>query len=144
MLSILFVITACSEHTPYPKAQNFELIDAKSNSFQLTDYKGKAVVVIFWATWCPYCAKIMPKLEQYYLQFQKQGLEIIAVNINEDSDPIAHMKYHDFTYRLGLDGDNVAEQWKVTGTPTLVFINRKGEIIGRNQISEPESIIIKN
>jgi hypothetical protein len=53
------------------------------------------------------------------------------------------MEKHGFHYRLGLNGDNVAQQWSVTGTPTLFFINRKGEIIARNQISNPESTIIK-
>ncbi len=140
---LTYLLSACSEQLQYPAAENFTLKDSHSNSFQLSDYKGKAVVVIFWASWCPYCAKIMPALEQYYQTYNNQGLEIIAVNINEDGDPIAHMKQKGFHYRLGLNGDAVAEQWNVSGTPTLVFINREGNIIGRNQISDPKSSVIK-
>jgi len=143
VLILFALLMACSDQTTYPKAKNFELVDAEANSFQLADYQGKAVVVIFWATWCPYCAKIMPKLEYYYQKNKQQGLEIIAVNIHEDGDPISHMKQKGFHYRLGLNGDSVAKQWQVSGTPTLVFINRAGEIVGRNHISDPESKVIE-
>ncbi len=155
-LSLFLLLSACnfqpegaveSKATPEPEvklatAKNFTLIDGANASFSLSDYKGKAVVVIFWATWCPYCAKVMPGLEKYYQRYKTKGLEIIAVNIMEDGDPVAHMKSKGFSYRLGLEGDRVAEQWQVTGTPTLFFINRAGEILAQNQISAPNSPVM--
>jgi len=143
LVLVVNTLVSCSDRSNYPAAPNFTLTDAHSNSFQLSDYKGKAVIIIFWATWCPYCAKIMPALEDYYQSYNKEGLEIIAVDINDDGDPVAHMKSRGFHYRLGLNGDALAEQWQVTGTPTLFFINRSGEIIAMNRISDPHSTVIK-
>ncbi len=143
LLLLLVFLSACQDQQHYPLAKNFTLTDGHQQTFQLSDYQGKPLVIIFWATWCPYCAKVMPSLEKYYQKYNRQGLEIIAINIMEDGDPITHMKNKGFHYRLGLDGDQVAEDWSVTGTPTLFFINRRGEIIASNQISDPKSEVVK-
>jgi len=120
-------------------APDFSLLNAKGQRFALRDFRGHGVIVLFWATWCPYCARLMPGLEQYYQKLHARGLDIIAVDILDDGDPIAHMKTHGFTFTLGQKGDDVAKQWGVTGTPTLFFISPQGNVIAREQISDPKS-----
>ncbi len=141
LLTLLISLTSCnnSDLTPV-KAPDFTLTDALNKKYSLSDYKGRPVIVVFWATWCPYCGNLMPGLEKYYQFYKDDGLEVIAIDImDEDGDPIAHMKERGFSYRLGLNGDKVAEQWHVKSTPTTFFINRQGEIIARTRISNPDS-----
>lgn len=143
LLSLFIVLAGCHSQKLKNEAPDFELLDASHQPFHLSDYKGKAVIVLFWATWCPYCAKLMPGLETYYQKYHQQGLEIIAVDIkDEGADPVAHMKKKGFTFKLGLNGDAVAEQWHVNTTPSVFFINRQGQIIAMNHNSDPDSSLL--
>ncbi len=141
VVTLLFSLFACNSSDPTPvKAPDFTLKDGVHQQYSLSDYKGRPVIVIFWATWCPYCGKLMPGLEKFYQFYKDEGLEVIAIDImDKNGDPIAHMKERGFSFRLGLDGDKVAKQWRVKSTPTTFFINRKGEIIARTRISNPDS-----
>lgn len=98
----------------------------------LTDSQGKTVsfyrdsndqpaVLIFWATWCPYCAELLPEMEALR---QELGADVrfYALNIWEDGDPIGHMKKNNFGFHLLLDADKVAKRYAVHGTPGLFVV----------------------
>jgi thiol-disulfide isomerase/thioredoxin len=66
-----------------------ELADVEGKAFNLDDYKGKVVIVDVWATWCNPCIEELPNLRNLYKDQQTKGLEIIGINVDEDSARLA-------------------------------------------------------
>lgn len=123
------------------QAPNFTLKKANGESVSLNQFKGKPVIIHFWATWCPYCKKLQPSLNKLYQQYHDKGLEILAVSIWEEDDakPQQEMNQRGYPFITLLHGEKVAEQYQVSGTPTTVFISRTGEIIWRTSESNPNN-----
>lgn len=90
-------------------------------------------VILFWATWCPYCAKLMPPLQDVAERFQPRDVPFHAINVWEDSDPVAHMEEHGFTFQLLLDGEDVAARHGVHGTPGLFVVGPDGRVLYRRE-----------
>ena len=67
------------------KAPQFELKDINGRIVRLSDYKGKVVLVNFWATWCPPCRAEMPDLVRFQRQYRKRGLQIIGITYEPES-----------------------------------------------------------
>jgi len=83
----------------------------------------KVVVLFFWATWCPYCKALMPHLQSIWFQYG-DAVEILAINIFEDGDPEAFIQSHGYNFTLLLNGNAVAERYKITGTPGVLVVDR--------------------
>jgi peroxiredoxin len=113
------------------KAPNFVLKDLKGRQFKLSDHKGKPVLLIFTATWCPYCRDEIPRLKDIYNAYEKHGLVMINIDIQESQEKVSMFaaKYK-IPFRTLLDktGD-VADAYGVRGVPTMVLINREGNIV---------------
>ena len=94
------------------------------------DFKGKSVVVHFWADWCPFCLEEMPVLDGLYRQYAKQGLVIYAVNVGQGIDAArAFISRMNISYPVLLDPDGkTAKSYGVLGLPRTFFIDRKGNI----------------
>jgi len=131
---LISFISAAGNNT----APNWLLETQAGKSISLADYQGKPVILHFWATWCPYCKKLQPKLVELEKKYKNTGIEIVAISFNEDEgirpqDSIAERGYQFIT---AVDGDKVALQYGVKGTPTTYFINRHGEIIFKSTSSD--------
>lgn len=87
----------------------------------------KPAVLFFWATWCPYCKALMPHLQSIRLQYGND-VEILAINIREDGDPVALVEEEGYDFTLLLDGDAVAEQYAVRGTPAVFVVDHERRI----------------
>ena len=83
----------------------------------------RPVVLFFWATWCPYCKALMPHLQSMQLEYGG-AIEILAVNIFEDGDPVKFIESAGYDFTLLLEGDAVAELYEVTGTPGVLVVDR--------------------
>lgn len=83
----------------------------------------RPAVILFWATWCPFCRKLMPHIEQLRQEFAPKGVNFYALNIWEDGDPAAYMEEHGFGSLLLLDADEVAKDYGVKGTPALIVVD---------------------
>jgi thiol-disulfide isomerase/thioredoxin len=112
-------------------APNWTLKTQAGNSISLADYQGKPVILHFWATWCPYCKKLQPKLVELEEKYKKSGVEIVAISFNEDdgAHPQDSIKQRGYKFITAVQGDKVAKQYGVKGTPTTFFINRSGKVI---------------
>ena len=117
--------------------QDWTLTNVYDQPITLSQYQGKPVILVFWATWCPYCKKLLPGIEKLHNQYEEKGLKVIAVNILEDWLPKVYWRNHEYTFDTVLAGDEVAKIYGVTGTPTLVFIAPTGEVLKVAQFSEP-------
>ena len=114
-----------------PDAPEFNLEDQDGKFLKMSDFKGKVVIVNFWATWCPPCRKEMPSMQRAWEVLQKEGIAMLAINVGEDSDQIfSFTAEYPVEFPLIMDKDsNVARQWRVRGLPTTYIVNPAGKIV---------------
>jgi thiol-disulfide isomerase/thioredoxin len=112
---------------------DFELEDMNGNLRTLSSYRGKLVFLNFWATWCGPCRIEMPSMQRLYNELNKDGFEIIAVDLMEDKKVVnKFLDQHNLTFPVLLDkkGD-VGALYGVRNIPTTYLIDRDGYIIAR-------------
>ena len=111
-------------------AADFQLSDLKGHKHHLSEYRGKVVLLNFWATWCKPCTQEMPAMQKAYDQLKDKGLVVLAVNELEEIDKVqAHIQEHGHTFPVLLDPDNgVANLYGVYGLPVSVFIDQQGRV----------------
>ena len=135
-LGLLVSFTAYS--ADFPTAPAWQLKTQSGKNISLSDYHGQPVILHFWATWCPYCKKLQPKLVEFEQQYKKSDIHIVAISINEEQgtkpqDEIQSRGYHFIT---AVNGESVADLYGVRGTPTTFFINRQGKAIYKSTSSD--------
>ncbi len=111
-------------------AEDFRLVDLEGKQQSLSQYRGKVVLVNFWATWCKPCTTEMPAMQATYDKLREKGFVVLAVNELEDEAKVReHIKQHGHTFPVLMDRDNkVANQFGVFGLPVSVFIDEKGVV----------------
>ncbi|OGS20550.1 MAG: hypothetical protein A2252_09835 [Elusimicrobia bacterium RIFOXYA2_FULL_39_19] len=111
------------------KAIEFTLEDLSGKQVNLKDFtKKKVVLVVFWATWCPYCVEEIPDLKNLYSKLDKKSFEILSVNIQESKERVASfVSKNGVPYTILLDKNaSVAQSYKVNGIPYAVLVDKKG------------------
>lgn len=112
------------------KAPNFKLLGLDGKSHQLSDYKGKTVIVNFWGTYCTYCKQEMPAIQLEYEKWKKAGIVVLGVNMGESA--ITAQSYVDnekVSFPILLDEDfSIREMYGVINYPTTFFIKPNGVI----------------
>lgn len=94
---------------------------------------GKPAVVLFWATWCPYCKAFMPYLKRIQADYAHLGVTVVAINTKErgQGDPTAYVRNLGFPL-IGIpDGDRIAEDYGVQYIPGLFVVDGNGTIAYR-------------
>ena len=114
-------------------APDFTLKDVDGKSHKLSDYRGKVVMINFWATWCPPCRFELPSMQRAYEKLKKSGVEFLAINLGEDADTIfTFTAAYPVTFPLLMDLDSsVSNMYPVIGLPTTYFVSPKGRLIYR-------------
>jgi thiol-disulfide isomerase/thioredoxin len=110
-------------------APNWQLTDTEGKLRSLADYRGKVVVMDFWATWCGPCAQIMPRMQKLHEKLADKGVVVFGVNAWEKGDPAAMMRKKGLTYDLLLKGEDLAEPYKITTLPVVYIVGDDGKII---------------
>ena len=114
-------------------APDFTLKDLSGKEFSLSSFRDKNVVcLVFWATWCPYCLKEIPRLKEFHKNLSDKGLKVISVDIAAN-DPIKRVKYfkekEKIPYPILYDTDSLTSRiYGVSGIPVSIIIDRKGII----------------
>lgn len=112
-------------------APDFTLEDLDGNDVSLSDYRGKIVVLNFWAVWCRYCVEEMPDFDALNKELEESGdAVILAVNVQESSKTIQDfLTEKDFSLNVLLDKDGaIASTYGIPGLPTTFFINPDGSL----------------
>jgi len=113
------------------EAPDFVLHDLEGKQVKLSDFRGKAVLLNFWATWCGPCKVEMPWFVEMQKQYGPQGLQIIGVAL-DDSGKEAIQKFAKemgVNYTILQGHDAVGDAYGAVGLPTTYFIDRGGKII---------------
>lgn len=101
-----------------------------AEKLDISSYKGKVVLIDFWATWCPPCKKSMPFLNGLRNERLKDGFEIIAINVDEDSEEVKQfLSNNPVDYKMAFDpkGDCPAK-FEVKAMPSSYLVDRTGKI----------------
>jgi peroxiredoxin len=120
-------------------APDFKLKNVSGKDVTLSSYKGKVVVLNFWATWCGPCNMETPWLVDLREQYHKQGFEIIGISVDslDDYDPAevsAFIKEHKVNYPIAMATKEVVNTFgPVSGLPTTIVIDRQGKIKYRHR-----------
>jgi cytochrome c biogenesis protein CcmG/thiol:disulfide interchange protein DsbE len=120
-------------------APDFALKDIAGNEVKLADYKGKVVVINFWATWCGPCRFETPWLVELREQYHQRGFEIIGVSVDslDEYDPAevsAFVKEHKVSYPIVMATKEMVNDFgPVTGLPTTLVIDRQGKVQYRHR-----------
>jgi len=124
----------------------FQLVDLTGQGVRLSALKGKVVLLNFWATWCGPCRSEMPSMQRLYSQLKGQGLEILAVDLQEDKATVERfVKELGLTFPVLLDtAGSVGTQYGARAIPTTYLFDRKGFIfarmVGARQWDAPEVV----
>ena len=113
-------------------APDFQLDDLDGQSVALSDFKGKPVLVNFWASWCPPCRSEMPFIQDTFTdkKWADEGLVVLAIDIGESPSAVSEfVKKYGLTFPVLLDiTQDVSLEYYVRGIPTTFFIDREGII----------------
>lgn len=119
-----------------PKAADFNLVDTEGQVFSLSGNKGSVVVIDFMATWCEPCKQQIAELKTIYNDYAPRGLKIISVDV-DSTDTVAHLQQYKLdrgaTWQFALDkaGVGIMSDYSATSIPTIVIINKAGELVHR-------------
>jgi thiol-disulfide isomerase/thioredoxin len=118
---------------PYPgyRAPDFTSPDLAGHLVRLSDFRGKPILLNFWATWCPPCRKEVPDLQAFYRQYGDKVV-LLGINFGEDKEEIKRfLERYGATYTSLLDKDGeVFVLYRLTGLPTSFWIDEQGVIRG--------------
>lgn len=122
--------------TPIPgnlPAPDFELQDTRGRIHRLTAYRGKPVIINFWATWCPPCREEIPSMNRAWRLLEQEDVVMLAINVGEDEDTIFMFSADypaDFPMLMDQTGKVIAD-YPVKGLPTTHVIAPDGSFAYR-------------
>jgi len=135
VLTLGLLMTGCSSGTNQQPvigkpAPNFKLQSLDGQSISLSDFRGKPVLINFWATWCGPCRIEMPYLQQIYEEWHGKGMVVLTINIGESSSQIKEfMQSQGLSLPVLLDKrGSVAQKYNILGIPTTFFLDKDGVI----------------
>ena len=110
------------------QAPGFEIAEPDGAFFKYPDSLEKPTIILFWATWCPYCKSLMPHLQSIIDEYPDQ-VQVLALNFRDDDDPATYMEDRGYDFRLILNSEKVAESWGIKGTPGLFLADPTGRVV---------------
>ncbi len=120
-----------SEVAAKPTAPDFTVADLAGKAVKLSSFKGRWVILNFWATWCPPCRVEMPSMEALWKDFKNTGLAMLAVSTGEDAATVNNfVKSNPYSFSILVDQDNVAgELYQIASIPTTYLIDPNGVVV---------------
>jgi peroxiredoxin len=113
-------------------APDFMLKDINGRDTKLSEYRGKVVLIEFWAKWCPPCRASVPELVALQEKYKNKGFVVLGISVDEGRDlPVAltaFSKEFSINYPILLGNENVAKSYNVKSIPMSFLINKEGKI----------------
>jgi thiol-disulfide isomerase/thioredoxin len=117
--------------------EEIEGTDLNGKKMKLSDFRGKVVVLDFWADWCGYCRQMYPQERQMVQRLKDQPFALVGVNCDEDKGQALRAVQKDgLSWQSWWDGDRtverIANRWQVESLPTIYVLDHKGIIRYKN------------
>lgn len=111
-------------------APDFTLVDPLGNTFSLSNYSGKVVLLHFWASWCHFCREEFPKMQRSYNKHKDKNFVILAVNVKQSKEHVIDfMEKYNLTFPTPMDEEAaIAYRYGVVGLPTNFIIDPNGVV----------------
>jgi thiol-disulfide isomerase/thioredoxin len=112
---------------------NWELTGSDGKTHRLSDYRGKLVLLDFWASTCPHCRRSMPAIQKLHDTYSGRGVALFALNCRDrgDIDPVAYVRDQGYSYFVA-DGNRAAIDYSVRGIPAFFVIDGEGRLLHRD------------
>ena len=112
-------------------APNLILKDIEGKIVNLKEYRGKVVLINFWASWCPPCLEEMPALAAIYQKLRSKGFEILAISLDDKiQNAIDFVKKEKLPFKVFMDPEGKsAQEYLVYGLPYTVLLDREGKVL---------------
>jgi cytochrome c biogenesis protein CcmG/thiol:disulfide interchange protein DsbE len=112
-------------------APEFNLMSENGEPIQLKDFRGKFVVLNFWATWCPPCVEELPSLERFHDRFRSRGVVVLGVNEDDDRNVYrAFLQKQGVQFLTARDPERkVSHRYGTFKYPETYFIDRSGKVV---------------
>jgi len=125
----------------HPYAARFSLVSLSGKKVDLADYKGKVVLVSFWASWCPHCRKMIPALVGFQDEYYGRGLRIVGIAVGDRKPAVqAFYEHGNINYPIAMGDANTRRLYGgVSGLPTTILIGRDGRVYSRFE-GEPRDV----
>ena len=122
-------------------APAFTLPDLNGKLVSLADFRGKVVILDFWATWCPPCKKEIPDFIDLQKQYGSQGVQFIGIALDEPDKVTAFTQQNGINYTILLGNDAITAKYGgIDGIPTTFVIDKKGKIVNRFEGFRPRNV----
>ncbi|MDF2670442.1 MAG: thiol-disulfide oxidoreductase [Paenibacillus sp.] len=124
-------------------APAFKLTGLDGQAKELSDYKGKVVIVNFWASWCEPCYKEMPAIQKQYDKWKDRGVVVLGLNLDESPVTVqTFVRQYDLTFPILIDKEfRMRNRYHVVSYPTTFFINGSGKIVTKKVGEMDEAFI---
>lgn len=132
ILAVLLAAGSGCGAEKFKPAPDFTLKDLEGKTVKLSDFKGKVIILDFWATWCPPCRMEIPHFRALYGKYKSKGLEIIGVSLDRSGveDVKRFAKNNQINYPLLMGNESVAILYgNIRAIPTTFVIDRKNKIV---------------
>ncbi|WP_250655796.1 TlpA disulfide reductase family protein [Alkalimarinus coralli] len=115
------------------QAPDFSLTTLDQQAINLSDYKGKVVVLNFWATYCIPCRIEMPSLEKFSQKHQANDVEVVAISLDEGKEKAIQSLVNkmNLTFPIALEGQSAGDNYQVSVLPVTYIIGKQGELLAR-------------
>ncbi len=131
--SIFYIMSSSSTPQQYSPSANtnvaapqFALTDIAGHPIALSDYRGKVVILDFWAPWCPPCRREIPDFISLQQQYASQGLQIIGIGLDQPGNVAAFVHQYDINYPVAVGDDATSNLYGgVSGIPTTFIIDKR-------------------
>jgi peroxiredoxin len=122
-------------------APAFTLTDLAGKSVSLADFRGKVVVLDFWATWCPPCKREIPDFIDLQKEYGSQGVQIVGIALDEPDKVKAFAAQNGMNYPVLIGSNEVAMKYGgIEGIPTTFIIDKSGKIVNKFEGFRPRQI----
>jgi peroxiredoxin len=140
VLTLALLITACQPKTTAAggasesgrkPAPEFSLKDVNGQTVKLSDYRGKVVLLNFWATWCGPCKLEIPWFIEFEQQYKDKGFAVVGISMDEEGWEVVrpYLEKQKVNYRVVVGGDEIGQTYGgVDSLPTTFMLDREGRI----------------